>query len=69
MRYRLDEMPLDASMATTDDMHMFTVILSFFIGILLTWLGFKGRKIWLTIWSTGLVICSVVYVGFTALAS
>jgi hypothetical protein len=66
MRYRLDNMPLAESMVTTEDVHLFTVIISFFIGIFLTWLGFQGRQIWLTVWSAGLVAASGAYLGFIA---
>ena len=65
MRYRIDEMPADQSLATTDDMYLLTVVLSLFIGIILTWLGFKGRQVWLIVWSVGLILASLVYLGWT----
>ena len=64
MRYRLENMTAGESMATTEDMYLFTVILGFFIGIILTWMGIKGRQIWLTVWSAGLIVASVTYVGW-----
>lgn len=67
MRYRIEDMPLDESMATTDDVYLFTVIMSLVIGIVLTWVGYKGRQIWLTVWCGGLVIASVVYLGYIAM--
>ena len=42
---------------------LFTVVLAFFIGWILLWLGRHGRVMWLTVWSIGLIISSVLYIG------
>jgi len=44
----------------SNDMLMFTAIISVFIGIGLTWLGWHGKQLWMITWSIGLVICSVL---------
>ena len=36
------------------------------IGIVLTWLGVRGRQIWLATWSAGLIVVSLVYLGWIA---
>ena len=62
MRYREDGLPIDQTLATADDMYMFTVVLGLAIGVILTWLGVKGRQIWLTFWSAGLIVASIAYI-------
>lgn len=42
---------------------LFTVVLAFFIGAALLYLGRRGRVMWLTVWSIGLMIASLLYVG------
>jgi hypothetical protein len=39
----------------------FTVFLALLIGLLLWWLGRKGRVLWLQVWSIGLVVFSLAY--------
>lgn len=41
----------------------FTVSLALLIGIILFFLGRRGRILWLTVWSAGLVIFSVAYLA------
>jgi hypothetical protein len=41
----------------------FTVALALLIGIALWWLGRRGRVLWLQVWSIGLVIFSIAYLG------
>lgn len=43
-------------------MLLFTVVLGFVIGLILFWLGRRGRVLWLTVWSAGLVLISFSYV-------
>lgn len=45
----------------------FTVALALLIGIVLFWLGRRGRVMWLTVWSAGLVIFSIAYLVAAAL--
>ena len=68
MRYREEGLPVNESLATTDDMYMFTVVLGLVIGIILTWLGYKGQQIWLTVWSLGLIVSSIAYITWATLS-
>lgn len=47
-------------------MLLFTVLLSLVIGVILTWLGVRGRQIWLATWSGGLIVASLAYLGWIA---
>lgn len=44
-------------------MLLFTVALALLIGVGLFWLGRHGRVLWLTVWSAGLVLASLGYLG------
>ena len=41
----------------------FTVALGLIIGVVLLWLGRRGRVLWLQVWSAGLVVFSIAYLG------
>ena len=45
----------------------FTVALALLIGVALLWLGRRGRVMWLQVWSVGLIVFSVAYLGAAAL--
>ena len=45
----------------------FTVALALVIGIALWWLGRAGKVLWLQVWSVGLVVFSIAYLGAAAL--
>jgi len=48
----------------SDGLHLmlnFTVFLALVIGLILFWLGRRGRVLWLIVWSAGLVIFSIAY--------
>lgn len=62
MRYRVEGIEASKNFATADDLYLFTVILGLLIGLVLTWLGVKGRQIWLTVSSGGLVVASITYI-------
>jgi hypothetical protein len=54
----------------TDGLHFmlnFTVALGLVIGVVLLWLGWRGRVLWLQVWSVGLVVASLAYLGAAAL--
>ena len=56
-RYRIGEDPASAvGYGTSDEVITFTVVLSLAIGI--------GRQRWLAVWSAGLVIASLAYLGW-----
>ena len=63
MRY-LDGQEPDPLYPHSEGMHAMlslTMGLSVFIAIVLLWLGIKGRVMWLTWWSGGLLLCSLAY--------
>ena len=59
MRYRADIPPEQLARHASDDMLLFTAVLSIVIGVILIWLGRKGKQQWLVVWSVGLIICSL----------
>jgi uncharacterized membrane protein affecting hemolysin expression len=67
MRYRIGETP--ASGTSTDDMLLFTVVISLIVGIVLTWLARRGRQRWLSAWSIGLILVSIAYLGWATTAA
>jgi hypothetical protein len=67
MRYRIGSDPGSGAQAT-DDMLLVTVIMSLIIGFVLMWLARHGRQMWLMVWSVGLVLASVAYLIWMALA-
>ncbi len=61
------EMPV---YSRSDGLHFmlnFTVALALIIGIALLWLGRRGNVVWLQVWSAGLVLFSMAYLGAAAL--
>ncbi len=70
MRYEVgEEVPPVSEMviySQSDGLHFmlnFTVALALIIGIALLWLGRRGRVLWLQVWSAGLVVISIGYLG------
>ncbi len=69
MRYELSEgdplteLPVYSQSDGLHFMLNFTVALALAIGIILWWLGRTGRVLWLQVWSVGLVVFSVAYLG------
>jgi hypothetical protein len=60
MRYPQDIPPELLTRHASDDMLLFTALLSIMIGVVLVYLGRKGRHLWMVSWSIGLIICSVL---------
>ncbi len=61
MRYKIDPTTGLPLTETSPGMLGATVFLSLLIGIVLLYAGRKGKQMWLTVWSVGLIICSVLY--------
>jgi len=60
MRYP-DNIPAEQlTVNASDNMLLFTAALSILIGIILTYLGHRGRQLWMVTWSIGLIICSIL---------
>jgi len=63
----LNELPVYSQSDGLHFMLNFTVALALFIGMALWWLGRSGRVLWLQVWSMGLVVFSIAYLGAAAL--
>ena len=50
MRYRIGEDPTLTAYGTTDDFIVLSAVIGLVVGAFLTWLGWRGRQIWLTVW-------------------
>jgi len=62
MRYREGEtLPLASS--GSDDMLLLTAVLGVLIGIVLAYLGKRGKQMWGLVWGIGLVLVSIA-MGF-----
>jgi len=60
LRYQENIPPEQLTSYASDNMLLFTAVLSLVIGIILIVLGRQGRQLWLLTWSIGLVVCSVL---------
>jgi len=60
MRYSENIPAEQLTVNASDDMLLFTAALSILIGIILTYLGHRGRQLWMVTWSIGLIICSIL---------
>lgn len=67
MRYRVGEEAGVASYGSTDEVLLMTCVLGIIIGVLLTWLGWRGRQWWLVFWCGGLVLVSIATLGWELL--
>lgn len=67
MRYRIGAEPGSGAQAT-DDMMLLTLGISIVVGIVLMWLARRGRQMWLMAWSVGLVVASIAYLTWMAVA-
>lgn len=65
MRYE-DGVILEPVYSQTAGLHFmlnFTVGLALLIGCVLLWLSLRGRVLWLRVWSLGLILASLGYLG------
>ncbi len=60
MRYSENIPAEQLTVNASDNMLLFTAALSILIGIILTYLGHRGRQLWMVTWSIGLIICSIL---------
>jgi len=64
-RYKEGEIPKEQlAVHASDDMLLVTAVLGIFIGVVLTYLGRKGKQMWMWVWGLGLIICSA-YLGLS----
>lgn len=60
MRYKEGEIPPELlARHASDDMLLFTAALSFLIGLLMIWMGRRGKQLWIWTWGAGLTVLSV----------
>ena len=57
---KLDIPPEKLTINASNDMMLFTAALSILIGLILVYLGRKGKQLWMVTWSVGLIICSIL---------
>ena len=62
MRYRIGEEvdPENPYTENTQQVMEMSYFLSIPLGLLLLWLGIRGRVLWLKVWSVGLMLLGVV---------
>ncbi len=60
MRYPENIPAEQLTVHASDNMLLFTAMLSILIGGILIYLGHKGRQLWIVTWSIGLIICSIL---------
>lgn len=64
-RYKVGDIPKEQlAVHASDDMLVVTAVLGFLIGIVLIYLGRKGKQMWMWVWGIGLIICSL-YLGLS----
>ena len=61
MRYKIDPITGLPIAETSPGMLGATVLLALVIGIVLLYVGKRGKQLWIVVWSIGLIICSVLY--------
>jgi len=66
MRYKEgDVIPKEQlAMHASDDMLVLTAVIGFFVGAILTFLGRKGKQMWMWVWGIGLIFIST-YMGIS----
>lgn len=70
MRYNEEsvaELPVYSQSEGLHFMLNFTVFLALLIAVVLLGLARKGKVLWLTVWSVGLLLFSVAYLGAAAM--
>jgi uncharacterized membrane protein affecting hemolysin expression len=59
MRYSENIPAEQLTVNASNNMLLFTAVLSILIGIILTYLGHRGKQLWMVTWSIGLIVCSI----------
>lgn len=67
MRYRIGETPTEPGEPVGHGALVGGAILSFIIGIGFIIAGLRSRHYWMSIWGTGLSLCSAAYLVFVSL--
>ncbi|MEM7193309.1 MAG: hypothetical protein AAF402_00070 [Pseudomonadota bacterium] len=65
MRYKDGEIPPEIlAINASNDMLLFTAVISMMIGIVFFFFGRRGKQLWIWTWGIGLILCSL-YLWFT----
>lgn len=64
MRYREGTEPAQQADNPSGEVLLFSVSLALVIGCVLLVLGYKGKQMWLMVWSAGLILSSVIYIAY-----
>lgn len=67
MRYREGNIPENIGPHITNESLVFTAVLGLLMGIGFVVAGIRARQIWLAVWGGGLVISSILYIGYVLL--
>lgn len=64
-RYKVGDIPKEQlAVHSSDDMLLVTAVLGILIGLVLTYLGRRGKQMWMWVWGIGLILCSI-YLGLS----
>jgi len=63
MRYRIDASPEQLGTPVVEHALLLGAALGVLIGVVLFAIGRRGRVMWLTVWSVGLVLSGAAYLG------
>ena len=69
MRYRIDVGPPAEVASSSEPLLIFTAVLALAAGVILVWLGWRGRQRWVVFWYGSLVVASLIYLGWETYAS
>ena len=67
MRYRIGETPGEIGEPVGHGVIAMAAVLSFLMGIGFVIAGLRSRHYWMTIWGTGLSLCSAAYLIYYSL--
>lgn len=63
-RYREGETPETGADHLTENLQVGAAVFGLLVGIGFVYAGIRARQYWLAIWGAGLVIASLVYLGY-----
>lgn len=67
VRYRIDASTGELGPPVVEHALLFGAVLGVLIGLALLVVAYRGRILWLTVWSVGLVIAGLAYLGAAGL--
>ena len=67
-RYRIGETPETGGDHLTENLQIGAAVFGLVLGIGFVFAGLRARQYWLAIWGGGLVIASILYLGYQILS-